>query len=176
MGSKQRLSFLDGIRGWAAFSVLLWHTFSETFGHLYPVFKSPYLIFVMQGHLDVMVFFVLSGQALSISFIRKKDPLALLSLAIKRYPRLAIPSFFSCLLSLAVIGLGFNFAGAAGAIVHSDWLARFYNSNRIFGDFCGKFFIRRSSRRIAPSIIYSYGPCTMNWWVRLRCFLRCACI
>ena len=36
-----RLDLLDGVRGWSALSVVLFHVFWETFGALVPAFRNP---------------------------------------------------------------------------------------------------------------------------------------
>lgn len=96
---NDRVTFLDGLRGWASVAVLLNHiirglkleTSTPAFGHW--AMGLP-----MDGNMAVAIFFVLSGFALSIGFMSKGDSKILTVLALRRYPRLAIPIFFSCLL------------------------------------------------------------------------------
>ena len=128
-----RLGALDGIRGWAAFSVVIFHLFYETFGIIHPEFRSPYIHFLMNGHLAVAAFFVLSGQALSMSYIQNRQLSSVDKMVIKRYPRLAIPVFFSCLAVYVLMQLGLTYNTEAGVIVHrEDWLGAWLNFNESF--------------------------------------------
>lgn len=49
-------------------SVLIFHLAWELFGAVVPAFRTPALRFVLDGNLAVCVFFVLSGDALSLGF------------------------------------------------------------------------------------------------------------
>ena len=89
-----RLSELDGIRGWAAFSVLLFHIMWEVFGIKFPEFRNNYTAFILNGPLAVYVFFVLSGEALSTPYRMTGKRSSVTRLALKRYLRLSIPIFF----------------------------------------------------------------------------------
>lgn len=118
-----RLELLDGLRGWAAFGVVLFHVFWETFGEIFPGFRNPITGFLCDGRLAVSVFFVLSGEALSAAFFAGKGDASTIRLAIKRYPRLAIPILASCLIVYLFDRYGLAFNQEAAAIVHrSDWM------------------------------------------------------
>jgi peptidoglycan/LPS O-acetylase OafA/YrhL len=117
----ERLFELDGLRGWASFSVLLFHVFCEIFGTLVPEFRGLIPVSIMNGHLAVVVFFVLSGEALSIPYWRSASRGYVLRQIVKRYPRLTIPIFFSSLLVLLVWKAGLVFSGEAGPMV--SWLS-----------------------------------------------------
>lgn len=120
---KGRLHALDGIRGYAALSVVLFHIFYEMFGVIHPEFRSPYLYFLMNGKLAVAVFFVLSGQALSVQFLKRRDYEVLDRMVVKRYLRLAIPSLASCFIIYCILKLGLNYNKEAGAILgREEWL------------------------------------------------------
>lgn len=123
---SSRLDYIEGIRGWAALSVLVFHLFRETFGQLVPAFNSVLLNFWLDGPLAVYVFFVLSGDALSTTFIKTQDFSFLARLVVKRYFRLAGPILAACLMVYLLMKLGLNFNHEAGAIVHrEDWLGSF---------------------------------------------------
>ena len=118
-----RLDLLDGVRGWSALSVVLFHVFWEIFGALVPGFRNPVTGFLFDGQLAVCVFFVLSGEALSAAFFAGKGDAATIRLAIKRYPRLAIPILASCLIVFALDRCGLVYSSQAAAIVHrGDWM------------------------------------------------------
>jgi peptidoglycan/LPS O-acetylase OafA/YrhL len=117
-----RAAELDGLRGWAALVVVCFHMFWETFGIVNPVYRSEIAAVFLQGPLAVAIFFVLSGEALSIPFFFKgKD--AVFSLSVKRYPRLTVPIVFNSIVIWLVVKLGLNFNGAAGTSVQRpEWL------------------------------------------------------
>jgi peptidoglycan/LPS O-acetylase OafA/YrhL len=118
-----RLDLLDGVRGWSALSVVLFHVFWETFGALVPAFRNPITGFLFDGQLAVCVFFVLSGEALSAAFFAGKGDAATVRLAIRRYPRLAIPILASCLIVFALDRCGLVYSSQAAAIVQrGDWM------------------------------------------------------
>jgi peptidoglycan/LPS O-acetylase OafA/YrhL len=117
----ERLFELDGLRGWASFSVLLFHIFCEIFGTLVPAFRGIIPVSIMNGHLAVIVFFVLSGEALSIPYWRSESRGYVLRQIVKRYPRLTIPVFFSSLVVFLVWKAGLVFSGQAQPMV--SWLS-----------------------------------------------------
>ncbi|WP_160149811.1 acyltransferase family protein [Legionella beliardensis] len=102
--ANQRIEFLDGLRGWAAFVVLI--------GHLYPCwlyppsdsplsqlfYHTPLKLFT-DGPSAVILFFLLSGFVLSFNFFKNYDYNALISMAQFRYFRLLIPILCSVLIS-----------------------------------------------------------------------------
>jgi peptidoglycan/LPS O-acetylase OafA/YrhL len=94
----ERLKFLDGLRGWGAVFVVLYHVFcsgltvDDTFGarlaHLIP----------FNGMIAVYVFFVVSGFSLSVRYLAEGNLQAWSRIAAGRYLRLVIPIFAACLL------------------------------------------------------------------------------
>jgi peptidoglycan/LPS O-acetylase OafA/YrhL len=129
-----RLDLLDGVRGWSALSVVLFHVFWETFGALVPGFRNPITGFLCDGQLAVCVFFVLSGEALSAAFFAGKGDAATIRLAIKRYPRLAIPILASCLIVFALDRCGLVYSAQAVEIVHrGDWMGGWLHSPLTLG-------------------------------------------
>lgn len=121
---------LDGIRGWAAASVLFFHLINEMFGALFPQFRNPLTHIFFNGGLAVAIFFVLSGDALSISYFRTNSYRSLDSILIKRYFRLTVPILMSCSIVYALMRSGLTFNIQAAAIVHrEDWLGAAINFN-----------------------------------------------
>lgn len=86
-----RLTELDGIRGWAALSVVVYHVYWECFGQLFPAFTNIWTSGFMNGPFAVCLFFVVSGAALSAPFYARPDRRFVLRSAMKRYPRLMLP-------------------------------------------------------------------------------------
>lgn len=120
---KERISELDGLRGWAALSVVVFHIFWESFGERFPVFRNIVTAGLMNGQLAVSVFFVVSGAALSARFFQGHDRRAVLSAAAKRYPRLTLPILVASLITVAAGNLGIlRGREAAQLLERSDWL------------------------------------------------------
>src|SRR5690242_4690965 len=109
-----RVHEIDGVRGWAALSVVVFHLFWELFGGEVPTFRSAALRFWLDGPLAVYVFFVLSGDALSWPFFASGDARILDRTVVKRYFRLAIPIFYSSLLCFLLMRAGLTFNHQAG--------------------------------------------------------------
>jgi peptidoglycan/LPS O-acetylase OafA/YrhL len=118
----ERLYELDGLRGWASLSVLFFHVFCEIFGTLVPSFRGIIPVSFMNGHLAVTIFFVLSGEALSIPYWRSGSRGYVLRQIAKRYPRLTIPIFFSSLIVFLLWKAGLVFSGQAAPSV--SWLSQ----------------------------------------------------
>jgi peptidoglycan/LPS O-acetylase OafA/YrhL len=89
--STERIHFLDGVRGWGAIFVVLYHLWVEGF----PVSKTDALflkkLFIFNGHLAVYIFFIASGFSLTISYFRNNDTVVLKKILVGRYFRLIIP-------------------------------------------------------------------------------------
>lgn len=103
-----RVKFLDGIRGWGALVVVLYHLFIQ----MHPISIAAQSVmkkfFVFNGFLAVMLFFVVSGYSLSIGYLKTKDINIIKRIAIGRYFRLTIPIFLSCLLVYLCTKLGWS--------------------------------------------------------------------
>jgi peptidoglycan/LPS O-acetylase OafA/YrhL len=98
-----RKQFLDGIRGWAALQVALYHLIVGYLAKATPAYDQAWIGHVLDGKLAIYVFFVVSAFALSIGFIETKNPQTLETLALRRYPRLAIPILGCSLLGLILM-------------------------------------------------------------------------
>lgn len=132
---KSRIVAFDGLRGIAAFIVIVshfvlaftpgWFTGSETLDWSAPdiVAKTP-LFLLQSGTFAVFVFFALSGFVMAQSASLSRAPL--LALAITRYLRLNVPVLASLALALVLIAL---FPGAIIAVadkVDHGWVAGWY--------------------------------------------------
>jgi peptidoglycan/LPS O-acetylase OafA/YrhL len=93
---SERYVFLDGLRGWGAVVVLVFHYLVQVFPPSPEAASFLQRIIFFNGTMAVCVFFVVSGFSLSIGYLRGKDRRALAVLAIGRYPRLVIPIFAAC--------------------------------------------------------------------------------
>ena len=96
--NEGRIGFLDGLRGWGSVFVLLYHVFSDGL----PIDKVTaarlMLLVPFNGLLAVLVFFIVSGFALSFRYLKDGRGDQLAKIAAGRYLRLAIPVFVACLL------------------------------------------------------------------------------
>lgn len=127
MQKSLRVNFLDGIRGWASLVVLIGHLMyvailttpilefnkerllTDISSYDFLGFVSFFIVrFLTDGHLAVLIFFVLSGYALSLSHLnfKKRDiPLATAS----RYFRLMIPVLFTTFVIYLLLKLNLFF-------------------------------------------------------------------
>ena len=127
----ERIIVLDGIRGWAALSVLLFHVIYESFGVLVPWFRNDIFYVLLNGTLAVSVFFILSGEALSYGYLKScqtglSDTKIITKGILKRYVRLTIPILVSCLIVYVLMRYELNFNDKAAKILHrEDWLGSF---------------------------------------------------
>ena len=123
---------VDGIRGWMSFIVLLHHCYLFV---VLPTlhYDAPWLRFATAGHFAVLVFFVLSGFVLSIGFIENGNAAVLRHLALRRYPRLAIPILASCFFAYLLMKAGFMASPSVAAITNdASWLGSFYTFDPSF--------------------------------------------
>jgi peptidoglycan/LPS O-acetylase OafA/YrhL len=88
---RERLTEFDGVRGWAALCVVLYHVFWETLFARAPEMRNIVTGAFMDGGLAVSIFFVLSAEAISVPFFQGKGDRAVRALLLKRYTRLTIP-------------------------------------------------------------------------------------
>lgn len=123
---KERVVFLDGIRGWASLMVLFSHLPVFFLANTVPGLKGWFFGFASDGNLAVFIFFVLSGFALSTGYIQTGKLSVLTSLALRRYLRLAIPILFSCLLAFALMQSGLFYNTTAGTLSQNSWTSGFY--------------------------------------------------
>lgn len=88
----------------------------------------PVLETLLGGTFDVAVFFVLSGDVLSTAFWLRDSRGAAVAWIVKRYIRLVVPIFFSCLIVFALIKADLVYIGRAANLLNvQDWLGTFLN-------------------------------------------------
>ncbi|WP_455546728.1 acyltransferase family protein [Dryocola clanedunensis] len=116
---KDKLLYIEGIRGVACFMVVLSHLALVFYPGLHEhdliihgwervIYDSP-LPFFYSGTAAVYIFFVLSGYVLTFGIMKNKDILASISMmTIRRYFRLAPPVVASCILAYVAL----NFIGS----------------------------------------------------------------
>jgi peptidoglycan/LPS O-acetylase OafA/YrhL len=130
-GKRQRLDYVDTLRGLASVQVLLSHSLLAFFlgtamasplsGTLTGYFAASPIYFMIDGASAVCIFFVLSGYVLTPLFSGSRATGG--TLLFSRFLRLALPAIASCAFSATL----FHFFGGenitANSIARSDWLA-----------------------------------------------------
>lgn len=125
--ASPRLHEIDGIRGWAAFSVLLYHFYIELLSKVLPEADGFLPRFFIHGPLAVSIFFVLSGDALSSAYFAAGRR-ALDAMVVKRYLRLTGPIFFACAVVWLLLKLGWVSHLPASQVLHQEaWLGACLN-------------------------------------------------
>jgi peptidoglycan/LPS O-acetylase OafA/YrhL len=124
--SSPRAAEIDGIRGWASLIVLLFHAFREMLRGVIPGVDNPLLAPLFASDIAVSVFFVLSGDALSLGFFHSGQLGAIDRLVVRRYFRLTVPILMSCLLTYIIMKAGFDHHFEAARILgNRSWLGGF---------------------------------------------------
>ncbi|MET3970206.1 acyltransferase [Bradyrhizobium sp. S3.9.1] len=92
-----RLKFLDGLRGWAAIFVLLYHVFCDAIPFDDRAAALLQLFLPFSGIMAIFIFFVVSGFSLSVDYLDRGDLKSWVRIVAGRYFRLTIPIFLACL-------------------------------------------------------------------------------
>ncbi len=122
----QRVGEIDGLRGWAALSVVVFHMLQQTFAGIMPGVCINSIWILMDGPMAVYIFFILSGDAISWSHISNPIRHALDRVIAKRYLRLTIPVLITVLFTYGLMKTGHVYNQPASQIVHRhDWLGMF---------------------------------------------------
>ncbi|NSB23372.1 acyltransferase family protein [Clostridium saccharoperbutylacetonicum] len=133
---------LDGLRGLAAFIVIIHHYLVGFYPSTYTgninsirtssgfdalISRTPFNLF-FNGNASVCMFFILSGYVLSCKFFKYKEKNIVISSAIRRYLRLMIPVLSSIVLVFILMKFKLFYNIQASTITGSDWwLGSFYN-------------------------------------------------
>src|SRR5262245_47966163 len=136
---KPRVLELDGIRGWAALSVMMAHLIFGVFGNIQPpligTVSREFFELILGGTLDVALFFVVSGDALATAHWNRRHLDGFITKVLKRYCRLAIPIFGSCAVVFLLTKFHVTFTRPAAHIVHTDeWLGTFLDKEFVISD------------------------------------------
>ena len=136
--SKNRILWLDGLRGIACILIFVHHFIVAFFPAAYygnnetsseSVFsvllaESP-LGVIVNGDFWACVFCIVSGLVLSLSILNSnKDNIS--KIMLKRYPRLALPTLAVSLVVYVMLKMGLFFSMEASLITHSKWFASYY--------------------------------------------------
>jgi len=128
MAASERFTALDGLRGWAALSVVIFHYSWETFGPLDPVFRSLPASFFGDGQFAVSIFFLISGYVLTRARWNRADNGRLPLVLVRRYLRLTIPITAASLIVFVLMSLKLTpTQQAADALGRQNWFGEFAN-------------------------------------------------
>ena len=117
---------IDGIRGWAALAVVLFHFFKEALKGIFPEVEDTWIFAPLYGEFYVFIFFLLSGEALSKHFTRTNNFDNLNRLVARRYFRLTVPiALSSILIFIAIKITDSSHLTAAIALKSEKWLGEF---------------------------------------------------
>lgn len=132
--TNARIETLEGLRGLAAITVLLWHSMLgfapqasgifEGFSRNQAISGKPWTFFV-NGSGSVVFFFVLSGFVLSRSALQSGSQKTISNGALKRWPRLLLPTVVATLVSWLLFYFDLYHYKQAANITHSPWLEQF---------------------------------------------------
>lgn len=132
--TKARIETLEGLRGLAAITVLLWHSMLgfapqvsgifEGFSRSQAISGKPWTFFV-NGSGSVVFFFVLSGFVLSRSPLQSGSQKTISNGALKRWPRLLLPTVVATMVSWLLFYFDLYHYKQAADITHSPWLEQF---------------------------------------------------
>lgn len=156
--SIQRIKAFDGLRGVAAFSVLIYHYMALVFPEWAASMSAHPSIWVdmptyllWNGPFAVALFFVLSGFVMAAAAERRSS--SLMASAVARYLRLSVPAAASCLLAWAWLSFLPDAVDTMAATVHdpSRWLEFTYQDDiktpvLAVGDGLAGVFVRGYSR------------------------------
>lgn len=150
-----RIGALDGLRGWAALAVVIFHFTIEMWSQRYPVFRSFLPSLIGNGQLAVAIFFALSGYVLTIRRWGRTDNPPLYLVLLRRYLRLTIPILAAAILFYIVMIIGLTPTRDAARVIDSkEWLGRIANFDPGILDMLGFAFARVYSF----SLKHNYGP------------------
>ena len=131
---KHRLEYLDGLRGWASLGVVFSHSLetwlinptamkARGLDWILDLINATPLGVMMDGTLAVMIFFTISGTALSFPILTSKSPSrTLVEMGLLRFPRLTIPIVASCLIAYVLLANGLLVNQPAAWLSNSTWL------------------------------------------------------
>jgi peptidoglycan/LPS O-acetylase OafA/YrhL len=161
---RERLDYVDTLRGLASVQVLLSHSLLAFFlgtamaaplsGTLTGYVAASPIYFMIDGASAVCIFFVLSGYVLTPLFSGSRSTGG--TLLFSRFLRLALPAIASCALSATL----FHFFGGknitASTIARSDWLADGWRPEN------GLWFLRDA---VVNGILLGFqGSSVMEWF------------
>jgi peptidoglycan/LPS O-acetylase OafA/YrhL len=125
-GEQQRFAALDGLRGWAALSVVVYHCLWQTFGVRFPETHNFLTSLLGNGIMAVAVFLTISGYVLTRKRWRNPDNPPIYIAFVRRYIRLTIPIIAAVLLVFVLMALDLTPTRAAYQVTEvRGWYSTF---------------------------------------------------
>jgi len=123
---QERVAALDGLRGWAALSVVVYHCLWQTFGSRFPETHNFITSLLGNGIMAVAVFLTISGYVLTLRRWRNPVNPPLYIAFARRYVRLTIPILAATLLVFALMSLDLTPTRAAHQVTEvKQWYSTF---------------------------------------------------
>jgi peptidoglycan/LPS O-acetylase OafA/YrhL len=174
VGSK--IQYLEGVRGTAAFLVIIHHFllgfYPSCFNgknesiHLGSIelsyFRNP-LSFLTNGDFMLTLFFVLSGFVLSYSYFNKIELKNLIPAAIRRFIRLYIPVACTLIIAFVLLRFSLYYNQEVKDITKSQWLASQWNIDHAFNIFLTSLLYKTMFLR-------DNSYCTTLWTMSIELF------
>lgn len=135
MDKKEKIEYLEGIRGLGAVMVMMSHFMVGFYPALYSgnvaeihtvngielaIVKSP-LNIIYGGNFAVCIFFILSGYVLTYKYFKTYEQSIIIASASKRYLRLLLPVAFSVLFSYILMRFSLYYNQQAAILSNSNW-------------------------------------------------------
>lgn len=171
----QKIKYLDGLRGVAAFIVVLSHYMVGFYpasytgrlediraGHAIDLLVSGTPLNVLYGgNFAVTIFFILSGYVLTYRFFTHGGREIVISSAVRRYFRLLFPILFSMFIAYSFMTLHFFYNPQASTLTTSTWLSSHWNFDPNLIDmlkqaFVGVFLFENHSTYNSPAWTMTY--------------------
>lgn len=130
-----KVYYLDGIRGVAAFQVMMHHFSLAFFPAVFTLetakahmrnsrevaFGDSVFSVLLNGNFAVCIFFVLSGYVLSRQYFLSNRHETIVSAAQRRFLRLYVPVAAAILIAYAILKAGWFFNVPVSTVAHSEW-------------------------------------------------------
>ncbi|WP_347722507.1 acyltransferase family protein [Lysinibacillus capsici] len=153
---KEKINYLDGVRGFAALVVVFGHFMNAYYPALLTanindshfnnfidvkLADTPFNL-IFNGYFAVMIFFVLSGFVLTNKFFKSGENEFIISSAIRRYIRLVIPVAFSCTIAYLILKFSLFSNNELANYTKGYWyLPNYYNFEASLIDMIKKSFV-----------------------------------
>lgn len=156
----KKIQYLDGLRGLAAFIVVIHHFILAFYPALFlgsgvqnhlggkteNFMSGSFFNILYSGNFAVCIFFVMSGFVLSHKFFQQKSRKIITESAFKRYIRLVVPVAFSVFCAFLLMSFSLFYNQQASSLSGSYWLGSFWQFAPNFLDaskqtFIGAFFL-----------------------------------
>lgn len=153
---KKRVTWITGMKGFACLGVF-WHHFlvgffpaiyfgTDAVSHLKNNWDikaaQSFFFFPLVGNFLVAIFCILSGIVIGLSVMKAKKKEDLVTILLKRYPRLMFPTAIVCVVVYIMMKLQLFYNVSASSYTGSGWLANQYvTSDNSVGAFIKLVFI-----------------------------------